>query len=167
MRPLSSRYAILAASADTPSQSVQFETLTQRACDLMHLQRATRTPRANYAVNTLVKIRPLADRVLVKKVKAEEKTAGGIVLPESAQENKLNRGTVLAIGSGYRQKDGSITPLSVKVGDQVVLNEFGGTEVKLEGDTYMLYREDDILGVLEEEGAQAAKASSSGKKNKV
>lgn len=113
------------------------------------------------------KIRPLADRVLVQKVKAEEKTAGGIVLPESAQESRVPRGKVLAVGFGHRQKDGTMTPLSVKVGDQVVLNEFGGTDVKLDGETYTLYREDDILGILEEEGAQAAKSTSAGKKTKA
>lgn len=121
-------------------------------------------PRARASTaSSLVKIRPLGDRVLVQKVKAEEKTAGGIVLPESAQETKLHRGTVLAVGTGHRQKDGSIIPLAVQVGSQVVLNEYGGTEVKLEGETYMLYREDDILGVLEDE---AAKSTSGAKKNK-
>lgn len=121
------------------------------------LQRTVQAPRMRVATATgPAKIRPLGDRVLVKKAKAEEKTAGGIILPESAQENKLHRGTVLAVGTGHRQKDGTIVPLSVKVGDQVVLNEYGGTEVKLEGEAYMLYREDDILGILEEEASKAS-----------
>ncbi len=92
-------------------------------------------------------IRPLGDRVLVKRVEAEEKTAGGILLPDSAQE-KPKEGKVIAIGDGKLLDSGERSTFSVKRGDRVLFTSYAGTEVKLDGDEYMIMREDDILGVI-------------------
>ena len=96
------------------------------------------------------KLRPLMNRVLVKKPEAVQKTKGGILLPESKQE-QLNIGTVLAVGPGRFMENGSIRPLSVKEGDTVLLPEYGGSKVTL-GDEqdYFIYRDDDIMGILSE-----------------
>ena len=93
---------------------------------------------------------PLSDRVLVQKIKPAEKTVGGIVLPESAQA-KINKGTVVAVGEGRKNMDGNIVPMTLKVGDSVLLSEsYNATEVNLEGKDYVLYREDDILAILKD-----------------
>ena len=92
-------------------------------------------------------IRPLGDRVLVKRVEAEEKTAGGILLPESAKE-KPKEGKVVAIGDGKQLDDGSRSTFSVKKGDRVLFTSYAGTDVKIDGDEYMIMREDDILGII-------------------
>jgi len=94
-----------------------------------------------------VNLRPLADRVVVKVIEVEEKTEGGIVLPDTAKE-RPQQGEVLAVGPGRRLDDGSLLPLSVKVGDRVLFSKYGGVEVKVEGEEYLILREDDILGVL-------------------
>jgi len=94
-----------------------------------------------------VNLRPLADRVVVKVIEVEEKTEGGIVLPDTAKE-RPQEGEVLAVGPGRRLDDGSLLPLSVKVGDRVLFSKYGGVEVKVEGEEYLILREDDILGVL-------------------
>jgi len=92
-------------------------------------------------------IRPLGDRVLVKRVEAEEKTAGGILLPDSAQE-KPKEGKVIAVGDGKLLDSGERSTFSVKKGDRVLFTSYAGTEVKLDGEEYMIMREDDILGVI-------------------
>jgi chaperonin GroES len=92
-------------------------------------------------------IRPLGDRVLVKRVEAEEKTAGGILLPDSAQE-KPKEGKVVAVGEGKQLDNGERSTFSVKRGDTVLFTSYAGTEVKLDGEEYMIMREDDILGVI-------------------
>jgi chaperonin GroES len=92
-------------------------------------------------------IRPLGDRVLVKRVEAEEKTAGGILLPDSAQE-KPKEGKVIAVGEGKQLDNGERSSFSVKKGDRVLFTSYAGTEVKLDGEEYMIMREDDILGVI-------------------
>lgn len=93
-------------------------------------------------------IRPLNDRVLVKRLEEEEKTAGGIIIPDSAKE-KPAEGKVIAVGAGKRNDAGErITP-DIKVGDRVLFSKYGGTEVKLDGEQYLIMREDDILGVIE------------------
>jgi len=94
-----------------------------------------------------VNLRPLADRVVVKVIEVEEKTEGGIVLPDTAKE-RPQQGEVLAVGPGRRLDDGSLLPLSVKVGDRVLFSKYGGVEVKVDGEEYLILREDDILGVL-------------------
>mgnify|MGYP001167474559 FL=1 len=94
-------------------------------------------------------IRPLGDRVLVKRVEAEEKTAGGIILPDAAKE-KPKEGRVMAVGEGKLQDDGTRSKLSVKKGDRVLFTSYAGTDVKIDGEELMIMREDDILGVIEE-----------------
>lgn len=92
-------------------------------------------------------VRPLRDRVLVKPSEAEEKTAGGLFVPSSAKE-KPQRGEVIAVGRGKINKDGDIIPMQLAVGDQVLYSKYSGSEVKLEGETHLILREDDILGVF-------------------
>lgn len=92
--------------------------------------------------------KPLYDRVLVKRVEEESRSAGGIYIPDSAKEKPL-RGKVLAIGSGKLQDDGSLRPLAVKEGDVVLFGKYAGTEVKVDGAEYVVMREDDIMAVLE------------------
>jgi len=97
---------------------------------------------------TARKLKPLLDRVLVEKIVAPTRTAAGILLPETT--TKLNSGVVIATGTGTRLRDGSITPLSVKEGDKVLLPEYGGTSIVLGDKEFSLYRSDDLLGILEE-----------------
>jgi chaperonin GroES len=92
--------------------------------------------------------RPLHDRVLVKRVKEEEKTKGGIIIPDSAKE-KPQEGKVVAVGSGVRGEDGKITPLDVKVNDRILFGKWSGTEVTLEGEELIIMKESDILGIVE------------------
>jgi chaperonin GroES len=94
-----------------------------------------------------MKIRPLADRVVVKRTKEEEKTKGGIIIPDTAKEKPVE-GLVIAVGNGKPTKDGKIRPLDVKAGDRVLFGKYSGTEVKLDGEEHVLLREDDLLGVF-------------------
>jgi chaperonin GroES len=91
--------------------------------------------------------RPLHDRVLVRRVEAEEKTAGGIIIPDSAKE-KPQEAKVIALGTGRKDENGKVTAFEVKVGDKVLISKYGGTEVKIDDQKYTLVREDDILGVI-------------------
>jgi chaperonin GroES len=93
-------------------------------------------------------IRPLHDRVIVKRLKEEEKTKGGIIIPDSAKEKPIE-GEVLAVGNGKVQDDGSLRKLDVKVGDRILFGKYSGTEVKVDGEDRLILREDDILGVIE------------------
>jgi chaperonin GroES len=93
-------------------------------------------------------IRPLHDRLIVKRVKEEEKTKGGIIIPDTAKEKPIE-GEVLAVGNGKVLEDGSIRKLDVKVGDRVLFGKYSGTEVKVDGEDRLILREDDVLGVLE------------------
>ena len=92
--------------------------------------------------------RPLHDRVLVRRVEAEAKTAGGIIIPDTAQE-KPQEGEVVSVGSGTRADDGTVTPLDVKSGDKILFGKWSGTEVKVEGEDLIIMKETDILGVVE------------------
>lgn len=92
-------------------------------------------------------LRPLSDRVLVKPLESETKTAGGIIIPDSAQE-KPQEGTVVAVGPGKKSDDGSVTPMDVKKGDRVLYGKWSGTEVKAGNETLMIMNESDIMGVL-------------------
>jgi len=94
-----------------------------------------------------MKLRPLGDRVLVKRIDSEEKTKGGIIIPDSAKEKPLE-GEVVAVGPGRVYDNGQAKPMSVKVSDRVLFAKYAETEVKLEGQSFLLLREDDILGVL-------------------
>jgi chaperonin GroES len=91
--------------------------------------------------------RPLHDRVLVRRVEAEEKTAGGIIIPDSAKE-KPAEGEIVSVGSGSRSDDGKVTPLDVKAGDRVLFGKWSGTEVKVDGEDLLIMKESDILGVI-------------------
>jgi len=95
-----------------------------------------------------MKIRPLHDRIVVRRVDEERTSAGGIVIPDSAAEKPV-RGEVLAVGSGKVLDNGGLRPVDVKVGDQILFGKFGGTEVKVEGEELLVLREDDVMGVLE------------------
>ena len=95
-----------------------------------------------------LKFRPLHDRVLVKRVKEEEKTKGGIIIPETAQE-KPQEGEVIAVGPGARDEDGERIALDVKVGDRILFGKWSGTEVKLDGEELLIMKESDIMGVIE------------------
>jgi chaperonin GroES len=93
-------------------------------------------------------IRPLQDRVIVKRIEEEEKSKGGIIIPDTAKE-KPQEGQVVAVGKGKVGEDGKVTPLDVKVNDRVLFGKYSGTEVNIEGVEHLIMREDDILGVLE------------------
>ena len=95
-----------------------------------------------------MKIRPLQDRVIVKRVEEEEKTRGGIIIPDTAKEKPME-GKVTAVGKGKVLEDGKIHPLEVKAGDRVLIGKYAGTEVKIDGEEHLIMREDDILGVIE------------------
>ena len=97
-------------------------------------------------------IKPLHDRIVVEAAPKEEKTAGGIILPDSAQE-KPQRGKVLAVGPGKRLDSGQLSAVDVKVGDTVLYGKYGGTEVTVEGNDYIILRAEDVLGVIENEPA--------------
>jgi chaperonin GroES len=94
-----------------------------------------------------MKFRPLHDRVLVERVEAEEKTAGGIIIPDTAKE-KPQEGKVVAIGSGTKSEDGKVTPLDVKAGDTILFGKWSGTEVKVDGKDLLIMKESDILGIV-------------------
>ena len=91
--------------------------------------------------------RPLHDRVLVRRVEAEEKTAGGIIIPDSAKE-KPAEGEIVAVGSGAKADDGKVTPLDVKAGDRVLFGKWSGTEVTVDGEELLIMKESDILGII-------------------
>ncbi len=91
--------------------------------------------------------RPLHDRVLVRRVEEETKTAGGIIIPDTAQE-KPSKGEIIAVGAGTRTEDGKILPLDVKAGDHILFGKWSGTEVKIDGTEYIIMKESDILGII-------------------
>ena len=94
------------------------------------------------------KFRPLHDRVVVRRVESEEKTKGGIIIPDTAKE-KPSEGKVIAIGSGVRGEDGKLVPLDVKKGDKIIFGKWSGTEVKIEGEELLIMKESDIMGIVE------------------
>jgi chaperonin GroES len=95
-----------------------------------------------------MKIRPLQDRVLVKRLEEEEKSAGGIIIPDTAKEKPM-QAKVVAVGKGKVTDDGKVLPLDVKAGDKVLIGKYAGTEVKIEGEEHLIMREDEILAVIE------------------
>lgn len=95
-----------------------------------------------------MKFRPLHDRVVVRRLEEETKTAGGIIIPETAQE-KPSQGEILAVGPGARNEDGKIVALDVKIGDRVIFGKWSGTEVKIDGQDLLIMKESDIMGVVE------------------
>ena len=96
-----------------------------------------------------MKMRPLQDRVIVKRIEEEEKTKGGIIIPDTAKE-KPQEGKVIAVGKGKVTEEGKLIPLDVKVGDRILFGKYSGTEVKIEGVEHLIMREEDILGIIEE-----------------
>jgi chaperonin GroES len=104
-----------------------------------------------------MKFRPLHDRVLIKRVESEEKSLGGIIIPDTAQEKPME-GEVVAAGPGARGEDGKIQPMEVKSGDRVLFGKWSGTEVKLDGEELIIMKESDIMGVIEQ-GAAARRAA--------
>ena len=93
------------------------------------------------------KIRPLGDRILVKRIKEEEKTKGGIIIPDTAKE-KPQEGKVVAVGKGKKTDEGKVIALDVKAGDRILFGKYSGSEIKLDGQEYLIMREDDVLGIL-------------------
>jgi chaperonin GroES len=105
-----------------------------------------------------MKFRPLHDRVLVRRIEGLEKTAGGIIIPDTAKE-KPQEGEVIAVGAGAKSEDGKVTPLDVKAGDRILFGKWSGTEVKVDGEDLLIMKESDILGIIE--------GTASGSKKKV
>jgi chaperonin GroES len=100
-----------------------------------------------------MKFRPLHDRIVVKRVTADEKTAGGIIIPDTAQE-KPSQGEVIVVGPGGRDEAGKLIPIDIKVGDRVLFGKWSGTEVKIDGQDLLIMKESDIMGVIEEPAAK-------------
>jgi chaperonin GroES len=95
-----------------------------------------------------MKIRPLQDRIIVRRVQEEEKTKGGIIIPDTAKEKPIE-GKVIAAGNGKVLEDGKVRPLDVKAGDRILFSKYAGTEIKIDGEEHLIMREEDILGVIE------------------
>ena len=95
-----------------------------------------------------MKIRPLQDRVIVKRIEEEEKTKGGLIIPDTAKE-KPQEGKIVAVGKGKLNDDGKVMPLDVKVNDRVLFGKYSGTEINIEGEEHLIMREEDILGIIE------------------
>jgi chaperonin GroES len=95
-----------------------------------------------------MKFRPLHDRVVVRRIEAEEKTAGGIIIPDTAKEKPME-GEVIAVGPGARDEQGKLVPLDVKAGDRILFGKWSGTEVKLDGEELLIMKESDIMGIVE------------------
>jgi chaperonin GroES len=101
-------------------------------------------------------IRPLYDRIVVKRIDAQdEKTAGGLIIPDTAKE-KPQEGEVVAVGKGKRLEDGKVVPLDLQVGDRILFGKYSGSDIKIDGNEYLIMREDEVLGVLEGAGRQAS-----------
>ncbi|WPZ34312.1 co-chaperone GroES [Thalassobaculum sp. OXR-137] len=105
-----------------------------------------------------MKFRPLHDRVVVRRIDADQKTAGGIIIPDTAKEKPME-GEVLAVGPGARDEAGKVVPLDVKPGDRVLFGKWSGTEVKIDGDDLLIMKESDIMGVLEGSAKSSKKAA--------
>ena len=96
-----------------------------------------------------MKVKPLHDRILVERIEEEEKTPGGIIIPDTAKE-KPSRGKVVAVGTGRKTDDGKVIPLEVKVGDKILFGKYAGTEIKIEGKEYLMMREDEVFAIIED-----------------
>lgn len=94
-------------------------------------------------------IKPLSDHILIEPIKGEEKTSGGIFLPETAEKEKSEQGKIIAVGPGKKTDDGKIVPMSVKPGDRVLFQKYGPSEIKIDGKEYLIAREEDILAIIE------------------
>ncbi|MBN8996772.1 MAG: co-chaperone GroES [Rhizobiales bacterium] len=105
-----------------------------------------------------MKFRPLHDRVVVRRVESEERTAGGIIIPDTAKE-KPQEGEVVAVGPGGRDEAGKLIPLDVKAGDRILFGKWSGTEVKIDGTEYLIMKESDVMGIIEGKSASGKKAA--------
>ena len=105
-----------------------------------------------------MKFRPLHDRVVVRRIDEEEKSAGGIIIPDTAKE-KPSQGKIVAVGSGARNENGEITPLDVRVGDTILFGKWSGTEIKIDGEDLLIMKESDIMGILDAKKASKKKAA--------
>ncbi len=105
-----------------------------------------------------MKFRPLHDRVVVRRIESEEKTSGGIIIPDTAKE-KPQEGEIVAVGPGARDEEGKVQPLDVKAGDRVLFGKWSGTEVKLDGEELIIMKESDIMGVIEGKPSKAKKVA--------
>jgi len=105
-----------------------------------------------------MKFRPLHDRVVVRRLEAEEKTAGGIIIPDTAKEKPME-GEIIAVGAGARDEAGKLVPLDVKAGDRILFGKWSGTEVKLDGEELLIMKESDIMGIIEGQPAAKRKAA--------
>jgi chaperonin GroES len=105
-----------------------------------------------------MRFRPLHDRIVVQRISADEKTAGGIIIPDTAQE-KPQQGEVISVGPGARNEKGQIVPLDVKVGDTVLFGKWSGTEVKIDGQDLLIVKESDVMGILESPASTVKKAA--------
>jgi len=105
-----------------------------------------------------MKIRPLYDRIVVKRIEAKETMQGGLYIPDSAKE-KPQEGEVAAVGKGKRLEDGKLVPLDVAVGDRILFGKYSGSDIKLDGEEFLIMREDEVLGILESQPVAAKKAS--------
>ena len=105
-----------------------------------------------------MKFRPLHDRVVIRRLEGEEKTKGGIIIPDTAKE-KPQEGEVIAVGPGARDENGQIQALDVKVGDRILFGKWSGTEVRIDGQELLIMKESDIMGVIETSGAESRKAA--------
>jgi chaperonin GroES len=110
-------------------------------------------------------VRPLRDRILVKRLEEDEQRVGGIIIPDTAKE-KPQQGKVVAVGTGRVNDDGKVFPLDVKAGDRILFGKYAGTEIKLGGEEYLIVREDEVLSVLEEKGREKERAKETKKKKK-
>lgn len=106
----------------------------------------------------MMKIRPLYDRIVVKRIEEQETIRGGIIIPDSAKE-KPQEAEVMAVGQGKRLEDGTLVPVDVKVGDRILFGKYSGSEIKLDGEEYLIMREDEVLGILDAQPKSAKKAS--------
>ena len=105
-----------------------------------------------------MKFRPLHDRVVVRRITAEEKTTGGIIIPDTAKEKPME-GEVIAVGPGARDENGKVEPLDVKAGDRILFGKWSGTEVKMEGEELLIMKESDIMGIIEGHASEHKKAA--------
>lgn len=110
--------------------------------------KSKKTERADKSEVKKVKARPFGDRILVKPEAAEEKTAGGIIIPDTARQEKPEKGRVVAVGEGKMSEDGRILPMRVKVGDKVMFNKYGYDEIKIDGEEYFIVAESNIIAIL-------------------
>ena len=105
-----------------------------------------------------MKFRPLHDRVVVRRIESDDRTAGGIIIPDTAKE-KPQEGEVIAVGPGARDESGKLIPLDVKAGDQILFGKWSGTEVKIDGTEYLIMKESDVMGIVEGKSAATRKAA--------